>query len=150
MQLLHPRYEIFCREYARHGNATEAAREAEFSHAHAANQAYRLLKRADIQARLAELALRDAKILTDMALEREAQRARLAAMQATGAEALLAKLDPVYENRLDAGDHAAVLKIVHLQARIAGLLGDDAVSARSRTTRSRQSQASSEDGLDLA
>lgn len=130
MLLLHPKYEAFCLHYAEAGNATEAAREAGFSYEYAPKQGYRLLRRPDVQARLAELAAVKEEARNRAAAERDALRAKLAAMQATEAETLLAKLDPVYERRLAAHDHEGVMKVIALQARIAGLLDDPASAKR--------------------
>jgi phage terminase small subunit len=130
MLLLHPKYERFCRIFFEDGNATEAARDAGFSYEHAATQGYRLLKRPDIQARLAELASEEDAAEARAIAERDALRAKLAAMRATEAETLLAKLDPVYERRLAARDDAGVMKVIALQARIAGLLDDPTAAKR--------------------
>jgi hypothetical protein len=66
------------------------------------------------------------------AAERQEHRARLAALRATEAEALLAKLDPVYEHRLESEDFTGVMKVVALQARIAGLLDIPTSPARAK------------------
>ena len=147
-----PQHEVFCRAYVGSGNATEAARKADYSWETAANQAYRLLKRPEIQARVAELTAERAADDAAYEATRAAHRDRLAAMRATEAEALLAKLDPIYEEMLDTGDHSGVLKVVALQARIAGLLGED--DHRPRSARAKRGagavSGSSEDGLGLA
>lgn len=129
--MLHPKYEAFCRSFQREGNATDAARDAGYSYENAAGQGYRLLKREDIQARLAELQAQDDADDARFLAERLERRARLDAMVATEAAKLLAKLDPIYEDRLESGDHANAMKVIELQARIAGLLiSDDATASR--------------------
>jgi len=146
--LLHPKHEAFCRKYNARGNATEAARDAGYSYENSASQGYRLLKKPEIQARLAELAAQDAEADAEWEAERAARRAKLDAMAATEAATLLAKLDPVYEDRLEAGDHEAVLKVIALQARICGLLAMDDAAARSRGARKGRSGLTV-DGLSL-
>jgi phage terminase small subunit len=133
--LLHPKHEAFCRLFHQSGNAAEAARDVGFSYEYAANQGYRLLKRDDIQARLAEFAAKDAAADAEFMAERAARRAKIESMAQTEAEALLAKLDPVYEERLEAGDHETAMKVIELQARIAGLLVTDDEGARKKPAR---------------
>lgn len=127
--LLHPKYEAFCRAFHHGDNATEAAREAGYSYESAAAQGYRLLKRTDIQARLAELQAQDDADDARLLAERADRRAKLEAMAATEAATLLAKLDPIYEDRLESGDHANAMKVIELQARIAGLLSPEDANA---------------------
>ncbi len=146
MLLLHPKYEAFCRHYAEDGNATEAAREAGFSYEHAAQQGYRLLKRPDVQARLFEMAAAKDEARAGALAERLALRDKLAAMQATEAETLLAKLDPVYERRLAAHDHEGVMKVIALQARIAGLLDEPTTAKRATKAARRQADDTPEIG----
>ena len=119
---LHPKHQSFCEFYLVSGNATEAARGAGYSYANAAGQGYRLLKRPEIQAQLDEMMAQDAVRAERLAVERAEHRARLAALRATEAEALVAKLDPVYEHHLDAEAFNEVMKVVALQARISGFL----------------------------
>jgi hypothetical protein len=129
---LHPKHESFCEFYSLSGNATEAARAAGYSYDNAAGQGYRLLKRPEIQARLDEMAAAEDERFARQAADRAEHRARLAALRATEAEALLAKLDPVYEHRLESEDFTGVMKVVALQARIAGLLDVAPPAARAK------------------
>jgi phage terminase small subunit len=129
---LHPKHQSFCEFYMVSGNATEAARAAGYAHDNAAGQGYRLLKRPEIQARLDEMTAEEDERFARQAAERQEHRARLAALRATEAEALLAKLDPVYEHRLESEDFTGVMKVVALQARIAGLLDIPTSPARAK------------------
>lgn len=149
MYLLNPRHEIFCVNFAISGRGTDAARVAGYDPKHAANQAHRLLKRADVQARLAELAAEMRGDAEKRAAEREAQRARLAALRATEAEAMIAKLDPVYEALLDDCEYQEVMKVISLQAEIAGHLhADDEAPRRSRRgVRPRQDSSSDDERI---
>jgi hypothetical protein len=103
-ETLSPRHEAFARAYASGAGGAAAARSAGYAPAGGANRASELLSRPDVADRLAELAA-------------EAASARVEA-----AENLLAKLEPVYEKGLAAGDTDAVLQAVELQARILGLV----------------------------
>lgn len=122
MDILKPRYETFAREYAVSGNGARAAEAAGYSDHSAPNQAWRMLQRPEVQVRIAELRAEEAERRRQETAWHEAHRARLAAMQATAAETLLAKLDPVYDDFLESGDSDGVLKVVSLQAQIAGFL----------------------------
>lgn len=142
---LHPKHESFCEFYSVSHNATEAARAAGYSYENAAGQGYRLLKRPEIQARLDAMAAEDDERFARQAAERDEHRARLAALRATEAEALLAKLDPVYEHRMESEDFAGVMKVVALQARIAGLLDAAPVSARAKRGAAGKAGAADDD-----
>ncbi|MAF49783.1 MAG: terminase small subunit [Rhodospirillales bacterium] len=101
---LKPRHETFARAYASGASGAAAARIAGYGPAGAASRASELLCRPEVADRLAELS------------------AEQGAARAEAAEALLAKLEPVYEKGLEAGDTDAVLQVVELQARIMGLV----------------------------
>jgi hypothetical protein len=101
---LKPRHEAFVRAYATGATGAAAARNAGYAPAGAAGRASELLQRADVTERLAELS------------------AQAATQRAEAAEALLDKLEPVYEKGLETGDTDAVLQVVELQARILGLV----------------------------
>ncbi len=96
--------EAFCRAYAALPSGAVAARSAGYAPASAAQQAVRLLHTAAVSERLVEL------------------RAEVAARREEQSHTLIAKLEPVYEASLKAGDHDGVLQVVELQARIAGLV----------------------------
>ena len=147
MRLSNPRHEAFCQEYAACGNATEAAREVGYEYEHAANQGYRLLRRPDIQARLEEIKSEVEAWEAERDAERAARRARLATMRATEAETLLAKLDPVYEALLDKGEHDEVMKVIALQAEIAGHLGEAEDGAPRRRRRPRRASSRDDESL---
>ncbi len=122
MDFLKPRYELFAREYAISGDGAQAADAAGYSHRSAHNQAWRMLQRPEVQARIAELRAGAAERECEEVARLAAHRARLAEMQATAAETLLAKLDPVYHDFLEEGDRDGIFKVVSLQAQIAGFL----------------------------
>ena len=98
------RHEKFCIAYVMKGEATRAAWDAGYSGGSAHNQAYRLLKRPEIQARIAEI-----------------QRG-LARGFAADAEALLGKLEAVYRHCIEAGRYNAAVRVVEVQARMGGHL----------------------------
>ncbi len=104
MSPLNPKQEAFCLAYAALANGAAAARIAGYAPANAAHQASKLLRRSGVMARLAEF------------------RAQGAARRAEDTSTLIAKLEPVYNANLEAGDHDGVLRVVELQARIAGLV----------------------------
>ena len=101
---LRRRHEKFCIAYVMRGEATRAAWDAGYSSGSGHNQGYRLLRRPQIQARLAEL-----------------QRG-LAQGFAGDAEALLGKLEAVYRQAVEGGYYNAAVRIVEVQARMAGHL----------------------------
>jgi len=120
---LQPRHEAFAQAYAGGMNGADAARDAGFAPASASNQATRLLGRADVAARI-----------TVLSGARAAARGEIAA-------ALMAKLEPVYCSSLAAGDVDAVLQVVELQARIAGLVhGSATVRPRGPDFAARRAQ----------
>jgi len=101
---LRRRHEKFCIAYVMRGEATRAAWDAGYSSGSGHNQAYRLLKRPEIQARIAEI-----------------QRG-LARDFVADAEALLGKLESVYRHCIEAGRYNAAVRVVEVQARMAGHL----------------------------
>lgn len=101
---LNHRHEAFARAYATGATGAAAARTAGYAPAGAASRASELLQRADVAERLAELS------------------AEAATARAQAVNALLDKLEPVYEKRLENDDTDAVLQVVELQARILGLV----------------------------
>jgi hypothetical protein len=98
------KHELFCRNYAVFATASRAARVAGYSNKTAKWQGLRLLKRADIQARLAE------------------RRAEIAKEYSLDAAVLLCKLEAVFLQASDQGDHKAAARVVEAQARVAGIL----------------------------
>lgn len=96
------RQERFCIAYLLGGNASRAAWDAGYTSGNSANQGYRLLKRPEIQARIAEL-----------------QRS-LGRGFAGDAEALLGKLEAIYQQAIEGTYFNAAVRVVELQARIAG------------------------------
>ena len=115
---LNSRQEAFCRAYvtgatgAGGANGARAARDAGYATAHAAKQASRLLRNAEVAERIDEF------------------HAEAAAARAEAAQELMAKLEPLYQSGLDAGDTDTVLQVVELQARIAGLLAGGFIRPR--------------------
>lgn len=97
------RQERLCQLFVVYGNAADAAYKAGYSVATSANQGYRLLKRSQIQARIAEL------------------HRGLAAAFGLDARVLLGKLETVYRQAIEHKDLSAAARVVELQARIAGL-----------------------------
>lgn len=102
--MLNPRHEAFARAYATGATGAAAARNAGYAPAGAATRASELLQRNDVAERLAQLG------------------AEAATQRAQAAEALLGKLEPIYEKGLENDDIDAVLQVVELQARILGLV----------------------------
>ncbi len=98
------RHERFCQLFVVYGNAAEAAYKAGYAFAGSANQGYRLLKRPEIQARIAEL---HRALATHFSLD---------------AEVLLGKLEAVYRQAIEAESLSAAARVVELQARMAGHL----------------------------
>ncbi len=109
---LNSRQEIFCRTYGSGVNGTLAAREAGYGAAGAPKQASRLLQNPDVAERIGEY------------------QAEQAAARAEMSQTLIDKLEPLYQSRLDAGDNEAVLQVVELQARIAGLISGGSILPR--------------------
>lgn len=104
MQLANPKHELFVPNYAVFASGARAARTAGYSSKTAKFQALRLLKRPEIQARLAE---RRAEIARDYALD---------------AATLLCKLEAVFIRAYDQDAHIAAARVIETQARIAGIL----------------------------
>lgn len=112
---LNRRQESFCRLYAAAPTGAAAARDAGYSEDNAANQAARLLKRADIAARIDELGGP-----SDNLSAQAEDRARVA-------RGLVAQIKPVYDAALKDGDHDSVLQAVEMQARMWGLVTGAAI-----------------------
>lgn len=100
---LRRRHELFCQYFVLYGNAARAAGEAGYAEPVAKNQGYRLLRRAEIKARIAEI-------------HRE-----LAGDLNRDQSVLLGKLEAVYRRAVDDGYLNAAVRIVELQARLIGL-----------------------------
>lgn len=105
MPTLKPQYEEFCQAYVRSPNAGEAAREAGYAFEHRYQQGYRLLQRADICQRIAEL------------------RAAAADRDCVRVEALLTKLETFYRLALKDHNANAAVRVIELQAKLVGLIG---------------------------
>lgn len=105
MPTLKTQYEEFCQAYVRSPNAGEAAREAGYAFEHRYQQGYRLLQRADICRRIAEL--------RTAAADRDCVRV----------EALLTKLETFYRLALKDHNANAAVRVIELQAKLAGLIG---------------------------
>ena len=105
MPTLKPQYEEFCQAYVRSPNAGEAAREAGYAFEHRYQQGYRLLQRADICQRIAEL------------------RAAAAERDCVRVEALLTKLETFYRLALKDHNANAAVRVIELQAKLVGLIG---------------------------
>jgi phage terminase small subunit len=86
------------------GNATRAAWDAGYTKGNGPNQGYRLLKRPEIQARIADI-----------------QRA-IGRGSAADAEAVIGKLEAAYRQAVEAQYFNAAARLVEVQARIAGHL----------------------------
>jgi len=103
MSDLTPMQAAFCAAYAEFGNAARAARIAGYSPTAARQLGSRLLGRPKIVHRIAEL------------------RAAIAERDAQDAPTLLAKLEAIYREALDANQFHAAARAVDLQARLRGL-----------------------------
>jgi phage terminase small subunit len=109
MPTLKPAYEAFCQAYVANPNATSAARDAGYSFEHAHQQGYRLLRRAPIVRRLAEL------------------RSLQAERECMAPEALLSKLETAFRAALKMDQPAAAARIIEVRAKIAALLAKASV-----------------------
>jgi|GEM_PF-6608848 len=100
---LRRRHELFCQYFVLYGSAARAAEEAGYAAPACKNQGYRLLKRPEVKARIAE-------IHRDLAGEFNPD-----------GEVLLGKLEAIYRRAVDDGYLNAAARIVELQARLVGL-----------------------------
>ena len=96
------RREAFCRHYVACGVGAEAARLAGYYPRTAANRAYCLLRRDDLRERIDEI------------------RAMLASQECEGRDAIVAKLENIYQRALRMGRPAAAVRAVMAQARVSG------------------------------
>jgi hypothetical protein len=110
MRKLKPQYEEFCRSYSDGANAFGAAVAAGYSRKSAYVTGSRLLTRPEIVARIQEL------------------RHLLAERESLHAPALLAKLETAYAQASAAKNPLAIVRVVELQAKIAGLVGARALA----------------------
>ena len=99
---LNPRREAFCRHYVGCGAGTEAAQLAGYNWHHARNQAHRLLRRPDVQARIVEL------------------RFENAIRESADLNAYLAKLDSLFQRCIITGHYGTALRALSQQARLSG------------------------------
>jgi len=104
MPTLKPSHEAFCHAYVANPNATLAARGAGFAFEHANQQGYRLMRRATIQRRIAEL------------------RAELAERECLAPGALLSKLEPAFHAAIKKDQPAAAARVVEAQVKIVSVL----------------------------
>ena len=104
MPVLRPKHEHFCRSYVQCHTASEAALEAGYSAAGRHKQAYRLMRRPGILARIAEL------------------RAEIAERDCRSETALLAKLEAAHQRAVRDGKPLWVTAIVKAQAMLPALL----------------------------
>jgi len=123
---LQPRHEAFCQAYAARANGAAAARAAGYAATNASNQAAKLLARPDVAARISALAAKSAEERAAEWADDRARREAEARERAERADALIAKLEPVYAACLEARHYDAVLQTVELQARIAGFVSGGA------------------------
>ncbi len=100
--LANPRHEAFCQHFVLLGNASYAAIDAGYSPPSSRNQGYRLMRRPQIRARIAEI------------------RRVLARAYCLDAQVLLGKLEAVYQRANENHFFHAAARAVELQARIAG------------------------------
>ena len=101
---LNDRQELFCQEYVHRPVGRWAAEKAGYDIQNAASQACRLLRREDIQARIAQL--------RDVVVQRHCR----------DADAILARLNTLFELALINHRYNSAINALSLQARIAGLL----------------------------
>ncbi|MEX2615632.1 MAG: terminase small subunit [Alphaproteobacteria bacterium] len=94
------RHELFCREYVRRPVGSAAAIAAGYGEDNAAGQACRLLARPDIQARIAAL------------------REEVAARQVADSNAVLARLQSIYELALEQNQLNTALRAVAMQLKV--------------------------------
>ncbi len=102
--LPNPRHEAFCQHFVLLGNASYAAIDAGYARPSSRNQGYRLMRRAAIRARIAEI------------------RRVLARAYCLDAQVLLGKLEAVYQRANENHFFHAAARAVELQARIAGYI----------------------------
>ena len=105
MRKLKPQYEDFCRSYSEGANAFSAAVAAGYSRKSAYNTGCRLLTHPEIVARIQEL------------------RRIMAERESLHAPALLAKLETAYAQAVAAKNPLAIVRVIELQAKLAGLIG---------------------------
>lgn len=111
MKRLQPRHETFCRRFAEGANAALAAKIAGYAPGTARNAGYRLLRRPQIIARIAELH-------------------RELAAQCQDVDVLLGKLEAVYRRAIDAQQCSAAARVVELQAKLGVATGNAAPHGR--------------------
>ena len=96
------RHEAFCEEYVKDRNATQAAIRAGYSPKTAYSQGHRLLKNAEVAARISEL------------------QAEAAARNERDVDGILADLRRVYAGAFEAGNFAACNRSLELEAKLLG------------------------------
>ena len=102
MAALSARHETFCRRFVTNPNATHAAADAGYARRTARQQGSRLLGKAAVQARIAQL------------------RSEIARRHCLDGDALMAKLETVYRRALEHHHFHAAARAVELQGRLAG------------------------------
>ena len=123
MSALKPAYETFCQSYVIYPNASEAAREAGYSFENAGQQGYRLLRRATIARRIAEL------------------RAEQAERECLSPDALLSKLEAAFRAALKNGQAVAAARIVESQAKLSCLRAKPGVETSARAAQDAHAHA---------
>jgi phage terminase small subunit len=110
-ELTSARHEMFCRYYVLEPNGAKAARLAGYSAQGAKGRAWEVLKRKDIQKRLREL------------------RTELTKNYCLNLDTLFMKLETIYRRALEDRKYAAACKAVEIQAKLAGLLPANRMTA---------------------
>ncbi|MCD6074538.1 MAG: phage terminase, small subunit [Rhodospirillales bacterium] len=133
MPALKPEYEAFCQAYLINSNATRAARDAGYAPDHAHQQGYRLLRRAPIVRRLAQL------------------RTELVERECLTPDALLAKLETAFQAAMKKDQPIAAARIVEAQAKLAALVAKTGAAGAGgdaqRATRAAVAQMAKQLGL---
>lgn len=111
MRRLTQQHEKFCRAYHAKLSAAQAAIAAGYARGNSYNTGSRLLQRPDIRQRLDELSAEQAE--RDRKAERDLQRTRT----------MIGKLDEAYSGAVRQGNWLAIVRIVEMQAKLAGLIG---------------------------
>jgi phage terminase small subunit len=129
MRKLKPQYEEFCRAYVDSANAGWSAAHAGYMDANRYHQGMKLLARPEIVARIHEL------------------RGELAERESLHVESLLAKLETAYRQSLTEKNTLATVRVIELQAKLAGLVGSQSVGKGGARTETIADAAAEADAL---